>query len=115
MQTTCASCRNDHKSIRMYSTWLCQIPVPTCKTAVAGGVPQDGTAANGHGPPDGTSNGHAQSYDSESDGSELLAPLSPEPELDKFDHEQPVDAGPVGSHEQVRQGMCLDCRQPTGP
>ncbi|KAK9854777.1 hypothetical protein WJX84_010661 [Apatococcus fuscideae] len=59
----------------------------------------DFVGANGQVPP--LENGNGQLHDETgSEASEQQQPLSPEPELDKYDHEQPIDPGPVSSRDQ---------------
>lgn len=47
-------------------------------------------------------NGNCQLHeDTGSEASDHQPPPSPEPELDQYDHERPIDLGPVASSDQV--------------
>lgn len=47
-------------------------------------------------------NGNGQLHeDTGSEASDHQPPPSPEPELDQYDHERPIDPGPVASSDQV--------------
>lgn len=82
----------------------------------AGGLlPQAPAGVNGHVPA--LENGNSQLHEeTASEASDQQPPLSPEPELDKYDHEQPLHPGPVASREQVgvngQLAACPCCQQP---
>ena len=87
--------------------WHCKVSHATLCFAGSGGSPAAAAPiSNGHtaDPQNGTD--QVLGLDSSSEASDSNPPQDPEPELDQFDHERPIDMGPIAGREQVGRRSC---------
>ncbi|KAK9848675.1 hypothetical protein WJX84_007946 [Apatococcus fuscideae] len=79
-----------HASVRVGSPWLSSGGSPAAAAPISNGHTAD--------PQNGTD--QVLGLDSSSEASDSNPPQDPEPELDQFDHERPIDMGPIAGREQ---------------